>query len=172
MSGSGSSYSDSSSSSESEADIPILIPVPFQELSSIQYYTTEEQLLGLTAALKEQFPRHCFIKIHSEKTQPLLVPFVEQFYTPPENHQWYESQIFAANNALSADQADALIAEQETVLVQASQSAAPVIDVQPASQPEVLPPLETEAPKPKRRKKKDEKAAAASPWSDWRAGLK
>ena len=34
----------------------------------------EEQLTELTAALKEQFPRHCFIKIQGEKTQPLLVP--------------------------------------------------------------------------------------------------
>src|SRR5262249_35585934 len=37
------------------ADIPILLPVPFQELSSLQFYTPEEQLLELTAALKNQF---------------------------------------------------------------------------------------------------------------------
>ncbi len=57
------------------ADVPIFIPVPFQELSYVQYFSLEEQLHEMAAALKEQFPRHCFIKIQG--TQPLLVPMVE-----------------------------------------------------------------------------------------------
>ena len=63
VSGSGSSSSESYSDSEGEADIPIFVPVPFEELSSVQYYTLEEQLTEATAALKQQFPRHCFIKL-------------------------------------------------------------------------------------------------------------
>ncbi|MBZ5625375.1 MAG: type IV secretion system DNA-binding domain-containing protein, partial [Acidobacteriia bacterium] len=56
-SGSASSNSESYATSESEVDIPIFFPVPFQELSSIQYYSVEEQLTELAAALKLQFQR-------------------------------------------------------------------------------------------------------------------
>ena len=67
---SGFSDSDSYSTSESEADIPIFFPVPFQELSTVQYYTVEEQLTELAAALKLQFQRHCFIQIRQQKPSP------------------------------------------------------------------------------------------------------
>jgi len=122
----GSSWSSGESSSEAEADIPIFVPVPFQELSSIQYYTPEEQLLELTAALKEQFARHCFIKIQDAKTQPLLVPFVQEAYTPAANRQWYIARLFSKQAALTAAEADALIAEQETALLQETTGATQV----------------------------------------------
>jgi hypothetical protein len=57
MSGSSNSDSQSWSDSESETDIPIFFPVPFEELSSVQYYPLDEQLTELTAALKEQYQR-------------------------------------------------------------------------------------------------------------------
>lgn len=123
---SGFSSSESDSTSESVADIPIFIPVPFQELSSVQYYTHEEQLTELTAALKEQYPRHCFIKIQSEKTQAMLVPRVESHYTSPRNIRWYEDKRLAEYQAISAAEADVLIAQQHTDLLQAS---AQTIDV-------------------------------------------
>ena len=78
---SGYSDSESYSSSESEADIPIFFPTPFEELSSVQYYSLDEQLTELTAALKQQFQRHCFIQIRQQETQPMLVPFVEPVTT-------------------------------------------------------------------------------------------
>lgn len=118
-SGSGSSDSDSDSSgeSESEADIPIFVPVPFQELSSLQHYTPEEQLLEFTAALKNQFPRHCFIKIHQQDAQPMLVPFVEQLYVSPANKVWYEEVLLKRENALSIEEVDRLLAEREENLL-------------------------------------------------------
>ncbi|MDP2895518.1 MAG: hypothetical protein Q8Q12_03035, partial [bacterium] len=116
--GSGSSWSEGDSYSESEADIPIFFPVPFQELSSLQYYSLEEQLTELTRALKEQFPRHCFIRIGND-TEPLLVPRVEQLYTSAKNQQWYLDRLLAAHQALPAAEADHLIAAQETALLQA-----------------------------------------------------
>ena len=94
-------WSASCAETESEADIPIFVPVPFQELSSIQHYTPEEQLLEFTAALKEQFPRHCFIKIHQKDTQPMLVPFVKRFYTAAKNLAWYEERLLKAARALA-----------------------------------------------------------------------
>lgn len=133
-SSSGYSSSESDTFSESEADIPIFIPVPFQELSSMQYYTHEEQLTELTAALKEQYPRHCFIKIQNEKTQAMLVPRVESYYTSPQNIHWYKDKRLAEYQALSAAETDRLIAEQETALLKAARAAQPTtIDVMPVT---------------------------------------
>lgn len=100
-----------------EADVPIMLPVPFQELSSHQFFTTEEQLTQLTAALKEQFGRHCFIKIHQQKTQPMRVPFVESYAPPEENLRWYEQKLFNAVKASKAEEVDAAIAKEEQALL-------------------------------------------------------
>jgi hypothetical protein len=74
------SHSSSWSESEGEADIPVFVPVPVQELSSLQYYTPEEQIIELTQALKLNLQRHCFIQLPNQETQPLLIPFVKDFY--------------------------------------------------------------------------------------------
>ena len=47
---------------EGEADIPTIVPIPFRELSSVQTYSIDEQIWLFAAALKEQFPRHAFLK--------------------------------------------------------------------------------------------------------------
>ena len=126
-SSSSSSWSDSLSDSESfgesesAADIPIFFPVPFEEMSNLQYYSLEEQLTELTAALKEQFPRHCFIKIHGQKTQPMLVPFVgdiRSFRESDENLNWYRKWQLDRNGALSTIEVDRLLEERETALLQ------------------------------------------------------
>jgi hypothetical protein len=115
----GEMHADTYSSSEGEADVPIFIPVPFQELSSVQYYSIQEQLVELTAALKEQYGRHCFIKIHNQQTQPLLIPFVQRFYTSQQNQEWYERKQLAKQEALSLTQVDRLIDRQEHALLNA-----------------------------------------------------
>lgn len=126
-SASGSSWSDTTSNSdsygdsESEADIPIFVPVPFQELSSVHYYTLDEQLAELTAALKNQFQRHCFIQIRQQETQPMLVPFVEPvttFIYNRENLIWYIQQQHQKQLALPAAEVDRLLEAQETALLQ------------------------------------------------------
>jgi hypothetical protein len=93
-----------------------MLPVPFQELSSHQFFTTEEQLTQLTAALKEQFGRHCFIKIHQQKTVPMRVPFVTSYAPPEENMRWYEQKLFSAAKASRAEEVDAAIAKEEQAL--------------------------------------------------------
>ncbi|MDT8067955.1 MAG: type IV secretion system DNA-binding domain-containing protein [Terriglobia bacterium] len=117
MTGSIDMETDSSSESESTADIPVFTPVPFEELSSIQYYTPEEQLLEFTAALKQQFPRHCFIKVHQRDTQPMLVPKVTRFYTRARNRSWYVEKLFRTQHALPAAEVDRLIEERERKLL-------------------------------------------------------
>ena len=113
--------------------LPIFVPVPFQELSSVQYYTHDEQLTDLTAALKEQFPRHCFIKIHGQKTQPLLVPFVEDvrsFRDCAENLEWYQRWQLDRSHALPAAEVDRLIEQREAnLLLQAAEGSSRTIDI-------------------------------------------
>ena len=122
MSASGSSdmYAESEGVSESVADIPILIPVPFQELSSVQYYSPEEQLLELTAALKEQYQRHAFIKIRQRDTEPMLVPFVETAYTSLSDLEWYRQKQLKKCDALALEEVDDLLKSQETALLKAA----------------------------------------------------
>lgn len=112
VSGEHSSETDFSGEGYGEADVPIMLPVPFQELSSVQFFSPEEQLNELTAALKNQFGRHCFIKIQDQKTQPLRVPFVETFRPTPENLEWYEQGIFKQMKALPAAEVTRELAEQ------------------------------------------------------------
>jgi hypothetical protein len=113
VSGRHSSQTEFSGDADGEADVPILLPVPFQELSSLQFFTPEEQLLELTAALKEQFGRHCFIKIHQQKTQPMRVPFVQAYQPPKENLRWYEERILKRANACPSHIVDRRLAEEE-----------------------------------------------------------
>jgi hypothetical protein len=140
-SGSGYSDVDSDSTTESEVDIPIFFPVPFQELSSVQYYSLEEQLIELTGALKNQFQRHCFIQIRQQETQPLLVPFVEPVTTfnyNRKNLDWYIAKQDEKQNALPAAEVDRLLVEQEAALLQ---TVAPPAEPEEASvkQPPISP---------------------------------
>ncbi len=145
MSGSSSSSSESWGESEGEADIPIFFPVPFEELSSVQYYSLEEQLTEATVALKQQFARHCFVKLPEQETQPLLVPFVKSFYTPPQNVQWYVDRENRKQNALPAEQVDRLLIEQESSLLR---TLTPIVEEPMVAREEV--PL-TGADRPPRR---------------------
>jgi hypothetical protein len=148
------SYSQSQSTSfsegESVADIPIFVPVPFQELSSLQYYTHEEQLTEMTAALMEQFGRHCFIKIHQQETQPMLVPFVETHYTTESNKRWYIDQQMTKHHALEGEKVDELLEMQERALLEG------VMDMR---EPEVIP---TDTPAKAARKKQVTKPTYAN----------
>jgi hypothetical protein len=118
--GSSDMYGESNSTSEGVADIPIFVPVPFQELSSVQYYSLEEQLIELAAALKEQYERHCFIKIQQHKTQPMLVPLVQDFYTSRANKEWYFNKQMARQDARTPAEIDLLLKAQEHALIEAA----------------------------------------------------
>jgi hypothetical protein len=125
VSGNSTMEADTYSESDSVADIPIFVPVPFQELSSVQYYSLDEQLMELTAALKEQYGRHCFIKIQQQNTQPMLVPMVQTYFTSQSNRDWYLTKQFSRQDALPPADVDRLLENQEQALVD---EAAPLIE--------------------------------------------
>ena len=120
---SGQSRGSSWSESEGVADIPVFVPVPYQELSSVQYYTPDEQLLELTQALKLQQQRHCFIQLPNQETQPILVPLVEDFYIAKSNIDWYAARLAAAANAITPDEANRLISQARADLLQLEDTA-------------------------------------------------
>lgn len=105
------SYSSSFTEGESVADIPVLLPIPYSELSSVQYYPIEEQLLELTQALKLAQQRHCFIKLANQDTQPLLVPYVEQYFITKEALGGYCQKKALAAYAITPAEADRLISQ-------------------------------------------------------------
>lgn len=122
FSGSGQSTSDSFGDSQGVADIPIFFPVPFKELSSVEHYTIDEQIWEMTKALKEQFERHCFIKVRQQTTQPMLVPFVKSFHTNQKNLRWYKEKLLAEHDALKPAEIDQLIATRDQALLKAAAS--------------------------------------------------
>lgn len=149
MSVRGSSQSEVYGDADAESDIPTLFPVPFEELSSIQTYTIDEQLWELTAALKEQYPRHCFIKLQEQKTQPMLVPFVRPYSPPAESRSWYINFLGGGQGARSAADVDRLMESAHSALVQ-------------ETDPEVSDP----STKPKRKKRPKPKDDEPNPWED------
>jgi hypothetical protein len=106
-SGAGGSYADTES--ESVADVPIFIPVPFKELSSVEYWPLEEQIFRMSDSLKAQFPRHCFIQIPEKKTQPMLVPLVKEFRLFPEDVASYQRELYGQAKALPVGEVDSLL---------------------------------------------------------------
>jgi len=140
MSASSEMRADTHAESEGVADVPIFIPVPFKEMSSVTYYTPEEQVLELTAALKEQYGRHCFIKIQNEQTQPLLVPFVRHYYTSGKNQAWYCEKQLKKQDALPVAEVDQLLESQESALLKEASSVGPPTQ-QPTNEPSIIPHL-------------------------------
>jgi hypothetical protein len=96
-----------------EADIPVIIPVPFEELSSIQYWSLEEQIWRMSDALKEQFPRHCFIKVLNQKTQPMLVPLIKEFYVSTEDLAQFQNDLYRSMGAIPGGEADQILNKQK-----------------------------------------------------------
>lgn len=160
------SSSESWSDSESVADIPIFFPVPFQELSSTQYYTVEEQLFELTQALKLTAQRRCFIQLPGQETQPLLVPFIDDFYISEKNLNWYKKVLAEKAGSLTKDEADLLISQSVQDLLQLEDRPAAYLEAglpeeekPTADNPSLKPPDE----KPKKKKTIFDKIKADNP---------
>jgi len=96
--------------SECVTDVPAFIPVPRREITRVQYRTREEELRELVKVLKKQYARHCFIKLGDQQIQPMRVPFVESFKASERTLDYYVKRLLAKQGAISAEEADDLIA--------------------------------------------------------------
>lgn len=111
------SSSESHGYSESEVEVPVFVSIPVRELTNEAEWSRDEKVSRIAEMLKCQQQRHCFIKIDTQKTEPLKVPFVADHYVPAEEVHWYEQQIYSKQGALRAGEVDQLIAESERVFV-------------------------------------------------------
>ena len=92
---------------ESEADVPMMRAEEFQEISSVQYMSLEEQLVLFTAALKEQPDRNCVVKIRSRPPERLCVPFLKTHFTTQKSLGWYRTRLLGNGGAVPAEVVDA-----------------------------------------------------------------
>jgi len=144
--------SESTSESEGETIVPVWVPIPVQELGSEAEWSLEEKRSKVAQMLKEQLQRHCFIKLDTEKTQPLLVPFVKEFFISPEYLLEYEQEVYRAQGALPAVEVDRLIEESTTKFLNAvreSVDGPSIIDAELVDEPDPEP-----SRKPRTRPKK------------------
>lgn len=118
---SGSSESDYDADSETE--VPVFVPIPVQELGSETEWSREEKVSRVAEMLKCQQQRHCFIKLDTEKTQPLKVPLVQQFGVAQETLAEYQRELYSKQGALPAAEIDQLLIESEKQFVERSLSA-------------------------------------------------
>ena len=114
----------SESQSEGETAVPVWVPIPVQELSSEAEWTREEKLSKVAEMLKMQQQRHCFIKTDTDKTQPLLVPFVKEFPISQERLGAYEREVHEEQHALEGAVVDRLLQDnQQRFLIAATSHA-------------------------------------------------
>ena len=121
--GSGGSSANTWSESEGETVVPVWVPIPIQELGSEAEWNREEKVSKVAEMLKCQQQRHCYIKLDTDKTQPLKIPFVKDYSHSQEYLLEYEQAVYEAQGALSADQADQLIVENEQKFLTTAQEA-------------------------------------------------
>jgi len=94
---------------ETDIDIPILMPEPFKEVSQRVTYTLEEQLFRWAARFKEQYQRHCFLKLPHHKTVPLGVPNVPEVSMLPDNLQSYRALAAHKTRGLPPAEVDGML---------------------------------------------------------------
>jgi hypothetical protein len=101
-------YGESDSESFGETVVPVWVAIPTQELTTEAEWTREEKLSKVAQLLKEQMQQHCFIKLETEKTQPLLVPFVKDYGLSEAALLEYQQEVYKIQGALPSADVDRL----------------------------------------------------------------
>jgi type IV secretion system coupling TraD/TrwB family protein len=137
--------------SAGETEFPVWVPIPIQELANESEWSREEKVSKVAEILKCQQQRHCFIKLDTEETQPLKVPFVKDHFQAQEYLLKYEQAVYDAQGALPGKTVDHLITQSEekflAAAVQSLKLASP-IDIKGTEVRETT----TEIPKPKKKR--------------------
>lgn len=100
-----------------ETEVPVFVPIPVNELGSESEWSREEKVSKAAELLKHQQQRHCFLKLNLEKTQPMLVPKVTERHVAATTLLEYETAVYRSQQALSAVEADRLIAAREQLFL-------------------------------------------------------
>lgn len=110
----GESNSESFSETQGETVVPVWVPIPIQELGSEAEWSREDKVSKVAEMLKYQQERHCFIKLDTARTQPLKIPFVNDYFIPTDNLLEYEKAVYDAQHAIAGPEVDRLLEENET----------------------------------------------------------
>lgn len=137
----GGSEGESYFQSEGESEVPVWVPIPAQELGSETEWSREEKVSKVAEMLKYQQERQCFIKLDTEPTQSLNVPFVRHYSHSNQYLLEYEKAVYETQGALSGSEVDILLEENETRFLSAASRSEPledslkVIDVETPAMP-------------------------------------
>ncbi len=156
FSSSSESRSESETETHGESVVPVWVPIPTEELGSETEWSREEKLSKVAQMLKEQMQRHCFIKLDTEKTQPLCVPFVKDPGLSPQFLAEYEGEVYKAQGALPAPEVDRLIEESRQKFLATAE--ATVIDARSEATQE-------------RTADSKSKLTPKAIWGDWRTNV-
>jgi hypothetical protein len=124
----GSSFNETFSEAEGETVVPVWVPIPVQELGSEAEWTREEKLSRVAEMLKYQQEQHCFIKLDTERTQPLKIPFVHDYFISPDNLLEYEKEVYETQGASPGVEVDHILEENEARFLTTARQA---IDIAP-----------------------------------------
>lgn len=109
------------SKASSEAVVPFLNPVTKEQLSSETEWTREEKLSKIAEVLKYQPERHCFIRLDTKQTEPVLIPPILLPHIESKTLDEYEATLYHQQGCLSAAEVDRLLFEDgETFLERAN----------------------------------------------------
>ena len=111
------SQSDTEGWTEGEADVPIFYPEPFQEVSSVELFSIEEQKQRAADKLQLAPQRHYFIRRPGKDTVPAVTPFVKEYYIDPELMEANIMQYFVKPYAMAVGEIDKQLKEQKKLLL-------------------------------------------------------
>ena len=110
----------SDGTTESEIDIPFYFLVPKEELTSLEYWSRDDQIWKMSDALMAQFQRHGFIQIPEQDTQPMLVTFVRRHGVYPKDFISYQREFHENVEAFPIAEVDGLLeVEREQIKARA-----------------------------------------------------
>jgi len=134
----GGSEGESYFKSEGDAEVPVWVPIPVQELGSEAEWSREEKVSKVAEMLKHQQERHCFIKMDTDATQPLKIPFVRDYSQSEQYLLEYEKAVYETQGAINGSEVDLLLEENENRFLAGASSrtlqeeSTSIIDVEPA----------------------------------------
>lgn len=119
--------------SKGDAEVPVWVPIPVQELSSETEWSREEKVSKVAETLKLQQERHCFIKLDTETTQPLKIPFVRDYLHSQQDLLEYEKAVYERQGAIEGTAVDHLIVDNEARFLTTAQARKPLELKEPVS---------------------------------------
>ena len=106
----------------------VFVPVPVQELVNEAEWSREEKVSRIAEMIKAQPQQRCFIKIDTQFSTPINVPFIKETSVNDELLGEYELDLYEEQGAIEGNAVDILLEESETKFLMAMNSKAASAD--------------------------------------------